>query len=398
MMSGSFVLMDTIDKASDAIFVDSYAGTDTDVTGNDLASASRAIGEGCRSEEMLDRVRGRGGRDRHRVGLGLRRLLCRTARRSTPAVPSSRSASNGAEFDRFNPLNLVEALAERDGEVVVAESSPTTRKFAARRADRRRGARPRLEFELVGIAKYGERSSIGGTVFVIFDVPTAQRLWPRGTADPVQAAAAEGTTPEQLTQRIQAALGADLTVRSGSSRRTRSRARSPPPRYRYFLLRSPQSPSSSARSSSSMPSITVASGHGIATSASAPRGAGCCTQTSRARDRSRGVARRAVRRLGLAVGLNELFRALNLDLPQPETVFATRTIVVSLLVGTLVTLVAGLHRRSGTRVPPMPPFARARRCRRDASPASRRTWPSISPCSRCFSPSPPGRGGRDRPR
>ena len=37
--------------------------------------------------------------------------------------------------------------------------------------------------------------------------------------------------------------------------------------------------------------------------------------------------------LGLAVGLNELFIALNLDLPQTETVFATRTIVVSLLWG-----------------------------------------------------------------
>ena len=46
--------------------------------------------------------------------------------------------------------------------------------------------------------------------------------------------------------------------------------------------------------------------------------------------------------LGLAVGLDALFRALNLDLPQTETVFATRTIVVSLLVGTLVTLFAGL--------------------------------------------------------
>ena len=46
--------------------------------------------------------------------------------------------------------------------------------------------------------------------------------------------------------------------------------------------------------------------------------------------------------LGLAVGLNKLFEALNLDLPKTETVFATRTIVVSLLVGTLVTVAAGL--------------------------------------------------------
>ena len=58
--------------------------------------------------------------------------------------------------------------------------------------------------------------------------------------------------------------------------------------------------------------------------------------------------------LGLAVGLNELFVALNLDLPQTETVFATRTIVVSLLVGTLVTLVAGLSPAlRATRVPPI---------------------------------------------
>lgn len=58
--------------------------------------------------------------------------------------------------------------------------------------------------------------------------------------------------------------------------------------------------------------------------------------------------------LGLAVGLNELFVALNLDLPQTQTVFATRTIVVSLLVGTLVTLAAGLSPAlRATRVPPI---------------------------------------------
>ncbi len=58
--------------------------------------------------------------------------------------------------------------------------------------------------------------------------------------------------------------------------------------------------------------------------------------------------------LGLAVGLNELFKALNLELPQTETVFATRTIVVSLTVGTLVTLIAGLFPAiRATRVPPI---------------------------------------------
>jgi putative ABC transport system permease protein len=58
--------------------------------------------------------------------------------------------------------------------------------------------------------------------------------------------------------------------------------------------------------------------------------------------------------LGLAVGLNELFVALNLDLPKTTTVFATRTVVVSLLVGTLVTVFAGLFPAvRATRVPPI---------------------------------------------
>ena len=58
--------------------------------------------------------------------------------------------------------------------------------------------------------------------------------------------------------------------------------------------------------------------------------------------------------LGLAIGLTELFKALELDLPTADTVFATRTIVVSLLVGTLISLFAGLFPAiRATRVPPI---------------------------------------------
>jgi putative ABC transport system permease protein len=46
--------------------------------------------------------------------------------------------------------------------------------------------------------------------------------------------------------------------------------------------------------------------------------------------------------LGLAKGLDATFSAIGLDLPTAGTVFATRTIVVAMLVGVLVTTVAGL--------------------------------------------------------
>jgi putative ABC transport system permease protein len=57
---------------------------------------------------------------------------------------------------------------------------------------------------------------------------------------------------------------------------------------------------------------------------------------------------------GLAILLNSAFAALGLELPQAETVFATRTIVVSLLVGTLATLLAGFWpARKATKIAPV---------------------------------------------
>ena len=58
--------------------------------------------------------------------------------------------------------------------------------------------------------------------------------------------------------------------------------------------------------------------------------------------------------LGIAKLLNALFVAIGIDLPHGSTVFSTRTIVVSLLVGTIVTLFASIRpARRATRVPPI---------------------------------------------
>ena len=56
----------------------------------------------------------------------------------------------------------------------------------------------------------------------------------------------------------------------------------------------------------------------------------------------------------LAKGLNSLFVSFGIDLPKSGTVFATRTVVVSLAVGIIVTLAASLRPAiRATRVPPI---------------------------------------------
>ncbi|MDA0162433.1 ABC transporter permease [Solirubrobacter ginsenosidimutans] len=58
--------------------------------------------------------------------------------------------------------------------------------------------------------------------------------------------------------------------------------------------------------------------------------------------------------LGLAAGLNQIFVALGMDLPAEGLELATRTIVVSLLVGTLTTiLAAAIPARRATRIAPV---------------------------------------------
>ena len=77
--------------------------------------------------------------------------------------------------------------------------------------------------------------------------------------------------------------------------------------------------------------------------------------------------------IALAPALDQLFKAFGADLPDSGTVLETRTIVVSLLVGTSVTLLAGLMpalratrvppiaaMREGVEIPPRTPITRGR--------------------------------------
>ncbi len=369
MMSGAYVLTDTIDKAFDAIFVDSYAGTDAVVTGKDPGFSFE--GESAQAPpipaDTLARVRQIDGVE---VATGsVQDFQTKLLRPDGEAIDTGGAPSfafgieTAPEYDRFNPLNLVEGRWPSGGtEVVVDEGVAGDEELELGDRIGVAALGPAQDFTIVGIAKYGDLSSIGGATFAIFDVPTAQKLLDKeGKLDAVTAAAADGTTPEQLTQRIQSELGGDVTVRTGVEQADEesSEIATFTTIIRYFLL--------------SFAGIALFVGAFVIFNTLS------ITVAQRMREfatlRTLGASRRQVLRsvilealviglgasivglfsgLGLAVGLNALFKALNLDLPQTQTVFATRTIVVSLVVGTVVTLVAGLFPAiRATRVPPI---------------------------------------------
>ena len=369
MMSGAYVLTDTIDKAFNAIFVESYAGTDAVVSGKgaDISFEGEQSQAPPIPEDVLEQVRAVDGVE---VATGSvtdfqTKLLGPDGEPiDTGGAPSfAFGVDTAPEYDRFNPLNLVEGQwPSGSAEVAIDEGVADDESLAVGDRIGVAALGPAQEYEIVGIAKYGDVSSLGGATFAIFDIPTAQKLLDKeGELDSVQAAAQDGVAPEALVASIRGELGKSVTVRSGTEQASEDsdEVATFTSIIRYFLL--------------SFAGIALFVGAFVIFNTLS------ITIAQRTREfatlRTVGASRRQVlgsvilealvigllasiiglfAGLGLAVGLNELFRALNLDLPQTETVFATRTIVVSLLVGTLVTLIAGLSPAlRATRVPPI---------------------------------------------
>ena len=369
MMSGAYVLTDTIDRAFDQIFVDSYAGTDAVVTGKgaDISFEGESAETPPVPEELLARVRGVDGVE---VATGsVQDFQTKLLTADGEEIGSSNTASlafgldTAPAYDRFNPLNLVEGRWPTGGdEVVIDEGLADDEDFALGDRIGVAALGPATQYRIVGVAKYGELSSLGGATFAIFDVPTAQALLDKqGQLDAIQAAAEDGVAPAELARRIEAELGDDVTVRTGVEEADEASGEIATftTIIRYFLL--------------SFAGVALFVGAFVIFNTLS------ITVAQRTREfatlRTIGASRRQVlvsvilealviglvasivglfSGLGLAVGLNKLFEALNLDLPKTETVFATRTIVVSLLVGTLVTVAAGLFPAvRATKVPPI---------------------------------------------
>ena len=369
MLSGTYVLTDTIDKAFDKIFVESYAGTDAVVTGHKSGisfEGTEAAAEPI-PESFLGRVRSV---DTVLLAAGSvvdeqTKIIDRKGKAiDTMGAPSFGFGLDTApDYERFNPLNLVEGRwASGPDEVVIDEGTANDEKFSLGESVGVAGRAPKQNFRLVGIAKYGNLSSIGSATFAVFTIPTAQRLLEKqGSLDAISIAAKEGVSPQDLVASLREALPPDVTVQTGLAQAVdeQSEVSEFTAFIRYFLL--------------------AFAGIAIFVGAFVIFNTLSITVAQRSREfatlRTIGASRRQVLSsvvvealvigvlaslaglflgLALAKGLNSLFVALSLDLPQTGLVFATRTVIVSLAVGIVVTLIAGLVPAfRATRVPPI---------------------------------------------
>jgi putative ABC transport system permease protein len=370
MISGTYVLTDTIDKAFSQIFDESYAGTDAVVTGKgaDIHFQGDTAETPPVPADLLEQVRALPSVEIAMGGV-YNEADTKILDRNGKAINTQGAPSLGFGFDtrpafsRFNPLNLVAGRWPAAPEEVVIDQGTADRQgYDVGRRILISTLKPKQEFTLTGIAKYGDVASLGTATFAVFELDTARKLLDREREfDAISVAGKAGTTPEQLVRQIQPLLPPEAKVQTGQTEAQDQKDEiSEFTKFiEYFLL--------------AFAAIALFVGAFVIFNTLS------ITVAQRTREfatlRTIGASRRQVLGsvvlealtigtiasiiglfggLGLAKGLNALFKALNLDLPVAGTVFATRTIVVSLLVGILITLLAGLFPAiRATRVPPI---------------------------------------------
>jgi putative ABC transport system permease protein len=370
MISGTYVLTDTFQKAFDKVFDESYTGTDAVVSGRQLLEFSSS-GRAPVPEEVLTAIEAlpeveaaSGGIFDLQSNSNPAQLVNEDGKKIGGA---GGSPTFGVGLDtsklRFSPLSLAGGQWARGADEVVIDAN-TANDFGYGVGDEIGVAAlgPVQQYEITGIAKFGSLDSIGSATFVVFDVPTAQALFRKeGHFDSISVAASEGTTPEQLVQALEPLVPATAEVNTGTE----------------------QAAADAEDTNEGIAFITYIllgfGGVALFVGAFVIFNTLSITVAQRTREfatlRTLGGSRRQVLGsvvieglvigllasviglfLGLAVGkgLNALFVAFGIDLPQAGTVFATRTVVVSLVVGTAITVLASIIPAiRATRVPPI---------------------------------------------
>jgi putative ABC transport system permease protein len=369
MVSGTYVLTDSIQRAFDGIFTGSYSDTSAVISGKQVVEFSTA-GKATVPESLLQRVRGVEGVqqaegaifDLQSEGNTVKLYNDKGEAAGNGQAPSFGFGFDG-DADRFNPLQLVDGRwAAGSSQVVIDQGTADDQGWAI--GDRIRAAAegPAKAFTVSGIARLGDVQSLGGATLAVFDLSTAQQLLNKeGQLDTIFLASDEGVTPEQLTANIEPLLPRSAQVRTGDQQASAdsSGISEGVDFIRYFLL--------------AFAAIALAVGSFVIYNTLT------ITLAQRVREfatlRTLGASRKQIMRsvllegfalgvlasviglfggVALAKGLSAVFEAMDLSMPQSGLVLATRTVLVSLVLGVGITMLATIiPARRAMAIPPI---------------------------------------------
>jgi putative ABC transport system permease protein len=364
LITGTYVLTDSIKGAFGGIFTQVYRGTDATVTGK---SAFTLSNNGTTTappfnESLLPQIRklpdveaavGGVGGDAHLIVDG--KVV------HFGGAPNLGFSVDPTEPD-LNSLTLVDGAWPGSNQVVIDQATAQKEHLKVGQKVGVQANGPTIPMKVSGFVHFGGAASLGGATLSGFDLATGQRLFQRtGKLDQIRAKSKPGVTPAALAAQIRAILPPGTQVKTGAQQ-----AKSDAKDTESFL--------------NFLQDFLLAFG-GIALFVGAFVIVNSLSITIKQRTRelatlrTLGASRRQVRfsivvegfvigafasvvgigvGLGLGVGLFKLFDLVGFTLPNNGLVLHTRTVVVALIVGILITVLASLiPAMRATRVPPI---------------------------------------------
>jgi putative ABC transport system permease protein len=368
MVSGTYILTDTIKAAFSTVFTTVYQHTDAVITGKNAIDTSTGGGQRAAPPPLpasllpqvlaLPGVESASGSIADQAG-----LVGRDGKVIAHGGAPGLAFSYNPAGQRFNPLTLTSGTwPTAPDQIAIDSQTASNENFHVGQTIGLVARGPEIRFHIVGTVQIAGVSSLGGSTMAILTLPTAQRVFNKHNKyDQISVAAKPGTTPQELVHEIQPLLPTAAQVRTGQAEAQHATNQTSEflTIFQDFLL--------------------AFGGIALFVGAFVIANTLSITVAQRVRElatlRTLGATRRQVLRsvllealvigilasivglflgLALAKGLNSLLVSFGIDLPSASTVFATRTIIVSMLVGVVITVLAALRPAlRATRVPPI---------------------------------------------
>ena len=361
MIAGTFVLTDTIQKAFDEIFASGTKGADVVVSGKEQVETDFTMPRPL-DAQVLDEIR-----QLPEVSqvAGQINDVAAIVGKDGKVVSTGGAPTIAATWmpKPFAPLGIREGHEPRGPDEIAMDVS-TADKEGYKVGDTVTVAAggPKKPYTLVGTVTLGSSTGLGGATVVVFDLATAQALFDkRNQVDFAFVAAKSGVSDSELQRSVASILPPTAQVRTAAQE---ADAAGDDIREGLSFL---------TTGLLAFAFIAVLVGAFLIFNTFS------ITVAQRARElallRTLGATRRQVLNsvllealtigligsivgivagLGFAKAINELFKALGIDLPTTALVLESRTIIVCLLVGTIVTLVGALAPAvRATRVAPV---------------------------------------------
>jgi putative ABC transport system permease protein len=217
-IAGTFVLTDTMNRTFDNLFSDVTQGVDVFVRSKSQFESQLGGSRQSFDQGLLLTVEETEGVE---AAAGSVSGYAQFVDKKGEAVVTGGAPTIGASwYDQ--PKGSLTIRTGREprsaNEVVIDAATATKHGFKVGDKVRVLSATGSREFEVVGIAGFGDADNLGGATLAVFALPTAQQLFDKeGKLDSIDVAAEDGVTAQDLIERISEMLPEGMEAVSGES-------------------------------------------------------------------------------------------------------------------------------------------------------------------------------------